>query len=168
MNITVLRDDKLRRHSSQGYHEKSGRRQGYAKRHLLNRPPLYSLYRRIIQFISSNKHTVSFCFGMYWLCYNPIGFVWLISLHPLTHWGRGKITAISQTTFWNAFSWMKIYEFRWKFQGSMLVCFNWMVFVLALIGMLHTRYIKDKVLIVMISTAYVIRTCKNSSFEISV
>ena len=27
----------------------------------------------------------------------------------LTHWGRDKMTAISQTTFSNAFSWMKMY-----------------------------------------------------------
>ena len=29
----------------------------------------------------------------------------------LTHWGRNKMDAISQTTFWSAFSWMKIFEF---------------------------------------------------------
>ena len=29
----------------------------------------------------------------------------------LTHWGRDTITTISQTTFSNAFSWMKMYEF---------------------------------------------------------
>ena len=31
---------------------------------------------------------------------------------PLTHWGRDKMDAISQTTFSYAFSWMKIFEFR--------------------------------------------------------
>ena len=30
----------------------------------------------------------------------------------LTHWGRDKMTAISQTTFANAFSWMKMFELR--------------------------------------------------------
>ena len=34
---------------------------------------------------------------------------------PLTHWGRDKVDAISQTTFSNAFSWMKIFEYRLKF-----------------------------------------------------
>ena len=29
----------------------------------------------------------------------------------LTHWGRDKIDATSQTTFWSAFSWMKMFEF---------------------------------------------------------
>ena len=29
-----------------------------------------------------------------------------------THWGRDKMAAISQTTFSNAFSWMKIYKIR--------------------------------------------------------
>ena len=35
----------------------------------------------------------------------------------LTHWSRDKMAAISQTTFSNAFSWMKMYEFRfhWDF-----------------------------------------------------
>ena len=30
----------------------------------------------------------------------------------LTHWGRDKMADISQTTFSNAFSWMKIHQFR--------------------------------------------------------
>ena len=36
----------------------------------------------------------------------------------LTHWGRDKMAAISQTTFSNAFSWMKMFElsliFHWR------------------------------------------------------
>ena len=32
----------------------------------------------------------------------------------LTHWGWGKMNAISQTTFSNAFSWMKILEYQLK------------------------------------------------------
>ena len=35
--------------------------------------------------------------------------------HILTHWGRDKMDAISQTPFSSAFSWMKIFEFRLKF-----------------------------------------------------
>ena len=38
---------------------------------------------------------------------------------PLTHWGRDKMDAISQTTFSCAFSWMKMYEFRLKFHWSL-------------------------------------------------
>ena len=38
----------------------------------------------------------------------------------LTHWGRDKMDAISQTTFSSAFSWMKIFEFRLKFHCSLL------------------------------------------------
>ena len=33
----------------------------------------------------------------------------------LTHWGRDKMDAISQTTFSSAFYWMKMYEFRLRF-----------------------------------------------------
>ena len=37
----------------------------------------------------------------------------------LTHWDRDKMDAISQTTFSNAFSWMKIYKFRLRFHWSL-------------------------------------------------
>ena len=38
---------------------------------------------------------------------------------PLTHWGRDKIAAISQTTFSNAFYWMKMYEFWFRFHRNL-------------------------------------------------
>ena len=38
---------------------------------------------------------------------------------PLTHWGRGKMADISQTTLSNAFSGMKLLEFRLKFHWSL-------------------------------------------------
>ena len=50
-------------------------------------------------------------------------FIVTVSSYPrfcLTHWGRDKMDAILQTTFSNAFSWMKMFEFRFKF--------NWSVF----------------------------------------
>ena len=34
-----------------------------------------------------------------------------LGFDELTHWGRDEIDAISQTTFSNAFSWMKVYKF---------------------------------------------------------
>ena len=37
-----------------------------------------------------------------------------IATSVLTHWGRDKMTDILQTTFSNAYTWMKIYKFRWK------------------------------------------------------
>ena len=39
----------------------------------------------------------------------------------LTHWGRDKIATISQTTLSNAFSWMKMVEFRLKFHWSLFI-----------------------------------------------
>ena len=39
----------------------------------------------------------------------------------LTHWGRDKMAAISQTTFSNVFSWMKMYELRLKFHWSLFL-----------------------------------------------
>ena len=38
---------------------------------------------------------------------------------PLTHWGRHKMAAVSQTTLSNAFSWMKMLEFRLRFHWSL-------------------------------------------------
>ena len=35
--------------------------------------------------------------------------------HGLTHWSRDKMAAISQTTFSNAFSWLKMFEYWWNF-----------------------------------------------------
>ena len=39
----------------------------------------------------------------------------------LTHWGRNKMAAFSQTTLSNAFSWMKILEFRLRFHWSLFL-----------------------------------------------
>ena len=39
----------------------------------------------------------------------------------LTHWGRDKMAAIFQTTFWNGFSSMKMYEYRLKFHLSLFL-----------------------------------------------
>ena len=43
----------------------------------------------------------------------------------LTYWGRDQIDAISQTTFWSAFSWMKMFEFQLKFHWSLFLRFQW-------------------------------------------
>ena len=39
----------------------------------------------------------------------------------LTHWGRDKMDTISQTTFSNVFSWMKMYEFRLRFHWNLFL-----------------------------------------------
>ena len=46
----------------------------------------------------------------------------------LTHWGRDKMAAVSQTMFSNAFSWMKIYEFCLKFHWSLFRRFQLTIF----------------------------------------
>ena len=40
-------------------------------------------------------------------------------LLPLTHWDRDKMAAVSQKTLSNAFSWMKMLEFRLRFHWSL-------------------------------------------------
>ena len=42
-----------------------------------------------------------------------------LTWQDLTHWGRDKMAAISQTTLSNAFSWMKMLEFWLKFHWSL-------------------------------------------------
>ena len=42
----------------------------------------------------------------------------------LTHWGRGKVAAIFQTTLLNEFSWMKMYKFRLRFHWSLFPQIN--------------------------------------------
>ena len=39
--------------------------------------------------------------------------------NTLTHWGRDKIVAIYQTTFSNAFSWIKMHKFQLKFHWDL-------------------------------------------------
>ena len=46
----------------------------------------------------------------------------------LTHWGRDKIAAILQTTFSNAFSSLKIYDFCLIFHWSLFLRFQWTIF----------------------------------------
>ena len=44
-----------------------------------------------------------------------------MSILQLTHWGRDKMAATSQTTFSNAFSWVKMYEFGLKLHWSLFL-----------------------------------------------
>ena len=46
----------------------------------------------------------------------------------LTHWGRDKMAAIFQTTFSNAFSRMKMCEFRLRFHWILFLRFELMIF----------------------------------------
>ena len=45
----------------------------------------------------------------------------LAIMMPLTRWGRDKMDAISQTTFWSAFSWRKMFEFRLEFHWNLFL-----------------------------------------------
>ena len=57
--------------------------------------------------VLKRRHTVSECV--------------LPAYFHLTHWGRDKMDAISQTTFSSAFSWMKMLKFRSKFRWSLFL-----------------------------------------------
>ena len=45
-----------------------------------------------------------------------------------THWGRDKMAVIFQTTFSNAFSWMKTFEFRLRFDWNLFLRFELTIF----------------------------------------
>ena len=47
----------------------------------------------------------------------PAAFITITS----THWGRDKMAAVFQTTFSNAFSWMKVYKFRLSFHWRLFL-----------------------------------------------
>ena len=48
--------------------------------------------------------------------------------NELTHWGRDNMAAIFQTAFSNAFSWMKMYKFWWRFHWSLFPGFQLTIF----------------------------------------
>ena len=52
---------------------------------------------------------------------------WMLSAH-LTHWCWGKMDAILQMTFSNAFSWMKIYEFCLRLDWILFLGFELTIF----------------------------------------
>ena len=47
-----------------------------------------------------------------------------ISGFKLRYWGPDKIAAVFQMTFSNAFSWMKMHEFRFRFHWSLFPIYN--------------------------------------------
>ena len=54
-------------------------------------------------------------------------FVWICSV-VLTHWGLDKMATISQTTLSNAFSWMKMLEFRLRVHWNLFLRVQLMIF----------------------------------------
>ena len=68
----------------------------------------------------------------YWICLvrenlsltKPQQYMNHVHIDGLTHWGRDKMDAISQTTLSNAFLWMKMLEFWLKFHWSLFLRFQ--------------------------------------------
>ena len=59
---------------------------------------------------------------------NPVSHSCPVFNGGLTHWGRDKMSAISQTTLSNAFSWMKPYQFLLRFHWSFFPRVHWTIF----------------------------------------
>ena len=79
--------------------------------------------------------------------------------HRLTFWGRGTIAAISQTTFSNAFSWMKMYEFRFRFPWNVFPRFELNIHILALVQIIVWRRQGDKPLSGPMMVSLLMHTC---------
>ena len=72
-----------------------------------------------------------------WLIYVSLG------LNELTHWGRDKMTNIYQRIFSNAFSWMKIFQFRFKSRWN-LFSYSWISNIPSLVRIMAWRRPGDK------------------------
>ena len=83
----------------------------------------------------SSKH----CLRLSLMCVHAAG--GSIQWSLLTHWGRGKMAAIFQTTFSNAFSWVKMFEFCLRFHWSLLQRFE---LITSLVQILAWRWPGDK------------------------
>ena len=64
--------------------------------------------------------TISWCWFRFVMAWRHAHMCHLAS-NELTHWGRDKMPAISQTTLSNSFSWMKMLEFRLKFHWNLFL-----------------------------------------------
>ena len=71
---------------------------------------------------SSNKHIHIYMHVTEWIIiYFNDGLLAVRTQQTSTHWGRDETATISQTTFSNAFSWMKMYEFRFRIHWSLFL-----------------------------------------------
>ena len=85
-------------------------------RHGITRPQCFKWFHRngkCVKMKINDKKKSRMC-GSIWVRWNNMHWCHYIFCHKhldlqLTHWGRDKMAAISQTTFWNAFSWMKLW-----------------------------------------------------------
>ena len=71
----------------------------------------------------ATSHNLSRCLHSAMTPYGVIKLHWVNSCHVEIVFNtlrpRDKMAAIFQTTFWNAFSWMKMYQFRLRFHWSL-------------------------------------------------
>ena len=93
---------------------------GYIKFHatlLKNQIGLFNMSIWFFNKVAWNLISSSSCINVY---YSPPQNQ-LAKYSALTHWGRDKMDALSQTTFSSAFSWMKIFRFRLKFLWTLFL-----------------------------------------------
>ena len=76
-----------------------------------------------------------YCTSMKWVIIDDLRFIDVQT--SLSDWSRDKMVAISQTTFPNAFPWMKMHEFRLRFHWSLFLRSN--IYVPALVQIMAWR-----------------------------
>ena len=90
---------------------------------LLFRRRHYRLRLKIVILLKSSWSIISYSSHVLWFQWSfvPRGMNHSDQDYHLAYWDRNKKAAIFQTTFSNAFSWMKIYEFRLRFHWSLFL-----------------------------------------------
>ena len=93
------------------------------------------LFSRIVRFMpfiiinhnATSSRICSYLITLYLLCIQDTHYD-IEPMFMLTHRGRDNLAAISQTTFSNAFSWMKMNEFLLRFHCSLFPRVKWTKF----------------------------------------
>ena len=81
---------------------------------------IYCILVTCDQVISSSTifRVTSLILAISYDCHGAIEATVKVGTKSLIHWGRDKMAAIFLTTFWNAFSWMKMHEFCLRFHWN--------------------------------------------------
>ena len=104
-------------------------------------PEFYLCQVRRLIFYEIQKSQHKHISGKGLLLLKLLRLLWL----QLTHWGQDKMATISQTTFSNAFSWIKMHEFCLRFQQSLFLRFAFNN-IPALVQIMAWRHPDDKAL----------------------
>ena len=78
-----------------------------------------TLLSKILEISDAKSRAINSCYGMIETSNGPHRCAVTV-LERSTHWGQDEMAEIFQTTFWNEFSWIKMFEFQ--------IWFHWIFF----------------------------------------